>query len=115
MASIAQGDWFSQYNGLHWDPKWQRHKMVRVSGQCLRALRPWRERAYLIAGSPLGRIASRWEVVETDAFLSGRGAVRQCWTVRGQWDAQHRLEHINVLELLAMFSALRHFLPVLRN
>ncbi|XP_059894386.1 uncharacterized protein LOC132447566, partial [Gadus macrocephalus] len=102
-------------NGLHLDPKWQRHKMVRVSGRCLRALRPWRERAYLIAGSPLGRIASRREVVETDASLSGWGAVWQCRTVRGQWDAQQRLEHINVLELLAVFLALRHFLPVLRG
>ena len=102
-------------NGLHLDPKWQRHKMVRVSGRCLRVLRPWRERAYLIAGSPLGRIASRREVVETDASLSGWGAVWQCRTVRGQWDAQQRLEHINLLELLAVFLALRHFLPVLRD
>ena len=33
----------------------------------------------------------RQEVVEIDASLSGLGAVWQCRTVRGQWDAQQSI------------------------
>ncbi|XP_074506781.1 uncharacterized protein LOC141776850 [Sebastes fasciatus] len=102
-------------NGLHLDPKWHRGRSVRVSNSCCRTLKPWRSKVYLTTGVPLGVIPSRREVVETDASLLGWGAVWQRRTIKGRWSVQQRLEHINVLELRAIYLALRHFLPVLKD
>ncbi|XP_028297420.1 LOW QUALITY PROTEIN: uncharacterized protein LOC114459327 [Gouania willdenowi] len=101
-------------NSLHLDPSRHRHKVVRVSAQCLLTLPPWR-RAYLMSGVPMGRVASRRGVVKTDASLMGWDAVWQSRTVRSLWSAQQKPQHINVLELQAVFLALRHFLPVLKD
>lgn len=102
-------------NGLHLDPKWHKCRKVWVSKRCLQALRPWRRRSHLVKGVPLGMIPSRREVVVTDSSLGGWGAVWQNRAVRGLWGAQQRLEHINVLELRAVYLALRHFIPALRG
>ncbi|XP_030293378.1 uncharacterized protein LOC115593839 [Sparus aurata] len=102
-------------NTLHLDPKWHRGRRVRVSSPCCRALKPWRRRGYLVGGVPLGVTPARREVVETDASLLGWGAVWQHRTINGRWSTQHRWEHINVLELRAIFFALQHFLPVLKG
>jgi len=61
----------------------------------------------------MGMVPSRREVVTTDASLSGWGAVWQNRTAQGQWSAQDRTEHINVLELWAVHRALKQFLPYL--
>ena len=98
---------------LHLDPLLLRSRKVRVSSRCLMALRPWRDRAYLVRGVTLGSIPSRREVVVTDASLSGWGAVWQHRAVSGLWSAQ--AQHINVLELRAIHLALRKFLPYLRG
>ena len=97
--------------GLH--PARQGHALVRVTVSCLRHLRPWRREAFLSRGVPLGSIPSRREVVTTDASLGGWGAVWQCRTVRGLWSPSQQTLHINVLELQAVWCALRHFLPYL--
>ncbi|XP_074483968.1 uncharacterized protein LOC141763298 [Sebastes fasciatus] len=102
-------------NGLQLDPKSHRSKRVRVSCRCLLALRPWRAGAYLARGISLGSIPSRREVVVTDASPSGWGAVWQHRAIRGLWTAQEAAEHINVLELRAIYLALRKFLPHLRG
>ena len=105
-------------NSLHLDPKWHRHRKVRVSQRCLLSLSPWRRRPYLSAGVPMGAIPSRRELVTTDACLSGWGAVwGAVWqgrTAQGQWPAQSNA-HINVLELCAVQLALNHFLPQLEG
>ena len=101
-------------NSLHLDPKWHRHRKVRVSRQCLFSLSPWRKRSYMSVGVPMGTIPSRRELVTTDACLSGWGAVWQGRTAQGQWPAQNHA-HINVLELRAVQLALNHFLPHLRG
>ncbi|CAL8337236.1 unnamed protein product [Boreogadus saida] len=36
-------------NSLHLDPKWHRHRKVRVSRQCLFSLSPWRKRKDLLS------------------------------------------------------------------
>ncbi|XP_056269652.1 uncharacterized protein LOC130193228 [Pseudoliparis swirei] len=100
-------------NSLHLEVTCHRHRRVEVSQQCLRALSPWRERAYLSGGVPMGMVPSRREVVTTDASLSGWGAVWQNRTAQGQWSAQDHTEHINVLELWAVHLALKQFLPFL--
>ena len=46
-------------NSLHLDPKWHRHRKVRVSQRCLLSLSPWGKRPYLSAGVPMGAIPSR--------------------------------------------------------
>ena len=102
-------------NGLQLDSRRHKHRRVRVSRQCLLALRQWRSRAYLTTGVPLGVIPSHREVAVTDASASGWGAVWRRRTVRGLWSKQPRQEHINVLELRTIFLALRHFLAFLRG
>ncbi len=86
-------------------------------GQVVRASGPPtpEEEGIPVSGDALEDDSPHWEVVETDACLTGWGAVWQGRTARGQWDAQQRLEHINVLELRAVLLALRLFLPVLRD
>lgn len=45
----------------------------------------------------------------TDAFLSGWGAVFQGRSVNGRWTPKLRKLNINMLELIAVFLALKHF------
>ena len=102
-------------NSLHLDAERHRHRRVMVSRQCLLALVPWRDRAYIAAGVPMGAVPFRREVVTTDACPLGWGAVWQCRTACGQWPTQAVTDHINVLELRAVHLALRHFMPYLRG
>lgn len=102
-------------NSFHLDAKRHRHLKLRVTWQCLRALAPWRDGAYLSRGVPMGLVVCRREVVTTDACLTGWGAVWQHRGVRGSWSSTERSEHINVLELRAVRRALQHFLPCLRG
>ncbi|XP_077388987.1 uncharacterized protein LOC144026275 [Festucalex cinctus] len=100
-------------NGFHLDAKWHRHRRLRVSRRCLLALAPWRERAFLLSGVPLGVAPARRETITTDASLTGWGAVWQHRTAQGSWSVRDRVDHINVLELRAVYLALMHFLPYL--
>ncbi|KAI2664001.1 ORF V: Enzymatic polyprotein [Labeo rohita] len=47
----------------------------------------------------------------TDASLTGWGAVMSGHPARGLWSSRYLTWHINCLEMLAMFRALKHFLP----
>ncbi|KAK7895505.1 hypothetical protein WMY93_020830 [Mugilogobius chulae] len=104
-------------NDLHLDPSRlaHRHRMVRVSAQCLMSLTPWRDRHWIVRGVPLGSLPSRREVVYTDASSTGWGATWQGQMVQGTWSPHLQGEHINVLELLAVHLALRHLLQGLRG
>ncbi len=51
----------------------------------------------------------------TDASLTGWGAVMSGHPARGLWSGHNLTWHINCLEMLAVFRALKHFLPDLRN
>ena len=103
----------SWVNDLHLHPARHGHRLVRVTRTCYSLLRPWRRTAYLMQGVPLAAVPSRREVVTTDSSLEGWGAVWQCRTVRGCWTSQQRQQHINVLELQAVFLGLQHFLSEL--
>ncbi|XP_074544637.1 uncharacterized protein LOC141804210 [Halichoeres trimaculatus] len=102
-------------NGFRLDAKRHRCRKLRVSRQCLHALAPWRDRAYMLRGVPMGSVPSRRETVTTDACPLGWGAVWQGRTARGWWPLEDQGAHINVLELRAVHLALRHFLPHLRD
>lgn len=54
-------------------------------------------------------------VIETDASNSGWGATMQNQKVQGHWTNSEKSEHINALELRAVWLALRTFLPDERN
>lgn len=84
-----------------------------MSSRCPMALRPWRDRAYLVRGVTLGSIPSLCEVVLTETSLSGWGAVWQHRAVSWLWSAKEMAQCINVLER-ALYLVLRKFLPYLR-
>ncbi|XP_039904294.1 uncharacterized protein LOC120744181 [Simochromis diagramma] len=90
------------------------HRHIRVTADCAAALHCWRNPTFLTQGVSLGAVTAR-KVVTTDASLTGWGSTHEGRAVSGSWDSQHRGAHINWLELLAAFLALRHFLPLLRN
>ncbi|XP_076746637.1 uncharacterized protein LOC112431703 [Maylandia zebra] len=89
-------------------------RRLPVTASCMLALRPWREPGLLHQGSRIGRVLFR-KVVSTDASLSGWGALCEGASVRGIWSAAQRQLHINHLELLAVFLALKRFRPVLQG
>lgn len=66
-------------------------------------------------GVALGVILSRREIVQTDASLTGWGAVWQHRTIRGNWNCDQTSRNINVLELKAVQLALEHFGLALLN
>lgn len=90
------------------------HRHIRVTADCAAALHCWRNPTFLTQGVSLGAVTAR-KVVTTDASLTGWGATHEGRAVSGSWDSRQRGAHINWLELLAAFLALRHFLPLLRN
>ena len=93
-------------------PPIQGYRKVTVSQVCMDSLIPWRDRALLSCGVPLGMVTS-YKVVTTDASRSGWGATHEGRTARGLW-TQAMLEfHINYLELMAIYLALKHFEPLL--
>lgn len=90
------------------------HKKLTVDVSCQTALAPWTEPQLLHQGAPIGRIHFRM-VVTTDASLRGWGAICADKTVRGEWSLSQSRLHINHLELLTVFLALKHFLHALQG
>ncbi|KAL0168419.1 hypothetical protein M9458_036641, partial [Cirrhinus mrigala] len=85
-------------------------RMIRVTRRCLRALDMWRKPWFLSQGLVLGA-PCRCVTLAMDASLTGWGAVMSGHPARGRqltW-------HINCLEMLPVFRALKHFLPDLRD
>ena len=89
-------------------------RRVTVPASCVLALKWWSGRHVLAEGVPLGLTLAR-KVVTTDASLSGWGATHDGRTARGMWHGALRRAHINYLELLAVFLALRHFKPLIQG
>ncbi len=79
--------------------------------RCLRALDMWKIPLVLVSGpGPCHRI-----MLVMDTSLTGWGAVMSDHPARGLWSGHQLTWHINCLEMLAMFRALKHFLPDLRD
>ncbi|KAI2655577.1 Transposon Ty3-G Gag-Pol polyprotein [Labeo rohita] len=89
-------------------------RMIKVTRRCLRALDMWRNPWFLSQGPVLGAPCRR-VTLATDASLTGWGAVMSGHTARGLWRGHQLTWHINCLEMLAVFQALKHFLPDLRD
>ncbi|XP_028306693.1 uncharacterized protein LOC114465708 [Gouania willdenowi] len=94
----------------------QRHlqRMLIITPSCMMALHPWRDPGLLSQGSPVGRVCFR-KVVTTDASLMGWGALCNGAAVRGLWTSVQSRLHINYLEMLAAFLALKYFRSVLSD
>ncbi len=88
--------------------------LIKVTRRCLRALNMWRKPWFLSQGPVLGAPCRR-VTLATDASLTGWGAVMSGHPAHGLWSGHHLTWHINCLEMLAVFRALKHFLPDLRN
>ena len=102
-------------NSFRFHPKRDRHKKLKVTRSCLRTLLPWRNKRLLMQGVPLGCIPFRRTLVSTDASRTGWGAVWEGRTVKGLWQTPWDTEHINVLELCAVYLALRALLPLIQG
>ncbi|KAL2095574.1 hypothetical protein ACEWY4_007722 [Coilia grayii] len=103
--------WVAQ---LKLDPHAQARHKISVTSNGVLTLRQWKEPMFLTRGAPLGTICAR-SVITTDASRWGWGATHEGRLVNGQWDSSLQTVHINVLELMAVFLALRHFLPHVEN
>ncbi len=94
------------------------HLSVEPGCPCLacrsRTFSPWSDLAFLRAGVPLEQV-SRHVVVSTDASATGWGAMCNGHTAAGLWTGPQLQWHINCLELLAVWLALRRFRTLLHE
>ncbi|KAI2646546.1 Transposon Ty3-G Gag-Pol polyprotein [Labeo rohita] len=104
--------WWLKTKGF--SPRGNSLRMIRVTRRCLRALDMWRKPWFLSQGPVLGAPCRR-ATLATDASLTGWGAVMSGHPARGLWSGHQLTWHINCLEMLAVFRALKHFLPDLRD
>ncbi len=104
--------WWLKSKGF--SPRGNPFRMINVTRRCLRALDMWRKPWFLSQGPVLGAPCRR-VTLATDASLTGWGAVMSGHPARGLYSGHHLTWHINCLEMLAMFRALKHFLPDLKN
>ncbi|KAL0201659.1 hypothetical protein M9458_004846, partial [Cirrhinus mrigala] len=104
--------WWLKTKGF--SPRGNLLHMIKVTRRCLRALDMWRRPWFLTLGLVLGAPCRR-VMLATDASLTGWGAVMDGHPARGLWSGHQLTWHINCLEILAVFRALKHFLPDLRD
>ncbi|XP_075959924.1 LOW QUALITY PROTEIN: uncharacterized protein LOC142963104 [Anarhichas minor] len=95
-------------------PRRHLSRRVKISPACVVTLRPWGDSTALTSGVPLGTVSSR-VTLTTDASLSGWGATMLGRTVNGTWDPRQAQMHVNLLELWAVFYALKHFQTFLQG
>ncbi len=87
---------------------------VSLTPSCRRTFSPWSDLAFLRAGVPLEQV-SRHIVVSTDASATGWGAMCNGHAAAGLWTGPQLQWHINCLELLAVWLALRRFRTLLHE
>ncbi|KAL0165880.1 hypothetical protein M9458_037724, partial [Cirrhinus mrigala] len=104
--------WWLKTRGF--SPRGNPLRMIKVTRRCLRALDMWRKPWFLsqdpVLGAPCRRVT-----LATDASLTGWGAVMSGHPACGLWSGHQLTWHINCLEMLAVFRALKHFLQDLRD
>ncbi|KAI2661474.1 Transposon Ty3-G Gag-Pol polyprotein [Labeo rohita] len=104
--------WWLKTKGF--SPRGNPLRMIKVTRRGLRSLDMWRKPWFLNQGPVLGAPCRRVSLA-TDASLTGWGAVMSGRSARGLWSGRHLSWHINCLEMLAVFLALKYFLPDLRD
>ncbi len=93
-----------------------RHGTYRVSvtPSCRHTFSQWSDLAFLRTGVPLEQV-SRHVVVSTDASTMSWGAMCNGHAAAGLWTGPQLQWHINCLELLAVWLALRRFKMLLHE
>ncbi|XP_048024136.1 LOW QUALITY PROTEIN: uncharacterized protein LOC125253920 [Megalobrama amblycephala] len=104
--------WWLRTRGF--SPRGNPFRMIKVTRRCLRALDMWKKPWFLSQGPVLGAPCRR-KMLTTDASLTGWGAILDGRPTQGLWSEHHLSWHINCLEMMAVFLALRVFLPDLRG
>ncbi|XP_043116738.1 LOW QUALITY PROTEIN: uncharacterized protein LOC122360307, partial [Puntigrus tetrazona] len=104
--------WWLRTKGF--SPRGNPLRKIKVSRRAVRALDLWRNPWFLNQGPRLGALCRRTSLA-TDASLTGWGAVLNGRPAHGLWSDHHQKWHINLLEMLAVFRALKHFLPDLKG
>ncbi|KAL0195108.1 hypothetical protein M9458_008680, partial [Cirrhinus mrigala] len=98
-------------------PRWAWHRgtfRVGVNPECCHLFSPWSDLMFLRAGVPLGQVREH-VIVNTDASSMGWGSVCNGQAASGSWTGPRLQWHINCLELLAVFLALRRFRRMLHG
>ncbi|CAM4528872.1 unnamed protein product [Leuciscus chuanchicus] len=104
--------WWLRTRGF--SPRGNPFRTIKVTRRCLRALVMWKKPWFLSQGPVLGAPCRR-KLLTTDASLTGWGAILEGRSAQGLWEDHHRSWHINRLEMLAVFRALRSFITDLRG
>ncbi|XP_048017809.1 uncharacterized protein LOC125249543 [Megalobrama amblycephala] len=104
--------WWLRTRGF--SPRGNPFRTIKVTRRCLRALAVWKKPWFLSQGPVLGAPCRR-KMLTTDASLTGWGAIMSGRSAQGLWGDHHRSWHINQLEMMAVFRALKYFLPDLRG
>ena len=81
---------------------------IQVTQNVRHAMRWWLNRDNVMAGVPL-RLSQVEHQVFTDASVDGWGGHWENQTIQGLWKPIEKQYHINVLELLAVWKVLEHF------
>ncbi len=95
-------------------PREESSSAYKVTRRCLRVLRLVEETLVLVSGPLLGA-PCRLVTLAMDASLTGWGAVMSGHPARGLWRGRNLKWHINCLEMLAVFQALKYFIPDMRD
>ncbi len=99
--------WWLRTKGF--SPRGNPFRMIKVMRRCFRALVMWKKPWFLSQGPALGASCRR-KMLTTDASLMGWGAILEGRSSQGLWKDHHLSWHINPLEMLAAFLALKNFL-----
>ncbi|XP_063770427.1 uncharacterized protein LOC134901984 [Pseudophryne corroboree] len=108
-ARTFQWDLLDKWSGSHL----QMHRLITLSPRARVSLLWWLQSAHLLEGRRFG--IQDWILVTTDASLRGWGAVTQGRNFQGLWSSQETCLHINILELRAIYNALRQAEALLRD
>ncbi len=104
--------WWLKTKGF--SPRGNPLRMIKVTGWCFRALDMWRKPWFLSQGPELG-VSCRHVMLTTDSSLTGWGMVMSGHTACGLLSGRNLTWHFNCLEMLAVFRALKFFLPDMRD
>ena len=102
------------YLKRHWYVPEVLEKVIPVSKTLHPHLDWWLNEDNVLRGQPLHPLCHALQLF-TDASNAGWGAHLADFTARGVWSVQESLLHINVLELKAVFLALKSFKQLCKN
>ncbi len=86
----------------------------KVMRRCFRALVMWKK-PWFLSQTPVLGASCRRRMLTTDASLTCWGAILEGRSSQGLWKDHHLSRHINRLEMLAVFLALKNFLADFRG